>query len=78
MTEKPTYRPRANEPKSVRERVEEAAVTCQAIGLTLSLLARQEGLDGDFSGALSALDRLCLHVADDMDAIAADLPEPSI
>ena len=76
MTEQPARRPRANDPKSLRDRVEKAAMSCQAIGLALSLLARQEGLDGDFSGALSALDRLCLHTADDIDAIAADLPEP--
>ena len=76
MMDQAACRPRANQPKTVREKVEEAAMSCQAIGLALCLLARQDNLDGDFSGTLSALERLCLHTADDMDAIAADLPAP--
>lgn len=69
-------RRRANQPRTLREKIEEAAMTCQEIALTLSLLSRDDDLHGDFAGALSALERLALHTADDIDAIADHLPVP--
>lgn len=76
MMRQPVRRPRANEPSSLRDRIEEAAMACQLIGLTLALLSRDQEIHGDFAGALAALERLCLHTADDIDAIAAHLPAP--
>lgn len=77
MMRQPVRRPRANEPSSLRDRIEEAAMACQSIGLTLALLSRDQEIHGDFAGALAALERLCLHTADDIDGIAAQMPVPA-
>lgn len=77
MTEsRTTTRRRANQPSTLRGKIEEAAMACQQIGLTLSLLSRQDDLHGDFVGALAALERLALHTADDIDVLTDHLPAP--
>lgn len=72
----PAPRPRANQPRALRSKIEEAALTCQQIGNTLALLSRQEDLDSDFVSALAALERLCLYTADDIDDLVRHLPAP--
>lgn len=76
MTDARTLRRRANEPATLREKIEEAAMSCQSIASALSLLSRDPELHGDFAGALAALERLALHTADDIDDFSRHLPAP--